>query len=278
MRFLKALRITLGGVLAAGMVMTTAIPGQCTEEWYDDTNVEEHIEKVKKELEALGYEVHSTYDSESSQSKNSGGNIYSPAKKCDHSYSSEVTKEATCVAEGETKYTCSKCGATYTEAIPATEEHDYVAEVTKGATCTEKGETTFTCSVCGDSYTEEIAAAGHKYDRCVAEDATCTMDGTFVYICEVCDDSYTEAIPASGHKESGLTVVKQPGLFTKGEQQSVCEYCGEVLSSEVIPSKLPVTALLAPFFLLMIVGVVIVSRRKKTEDPVSGSEELKKDG
>ena len=48
MRFLKALRITLGGVLAAGLVMTTAIPGQCTEEWYDDTNFEEHIEKVRK--------------------------------------------------------------------------------------------------------------------------------------------------------------------------------------------------------------------------------------
>ncbi|MBR6484809.1 MAG: hypothetical protein IKT14_07285, partial [Clostridiales bacterium] len=277
-----------------------------------DTNVEEHIEKVKKELEALGYEVHSTYDGESSQSQNSGGKNYTSmeeyieetnkqweavgytndngggtqksatgsaatSQKCDHSYSPDVTKEATCVAEGETKYTCSKCGATYTEAIPATGEHDYVAEVTKEATCTEKGETTYTCSVCGDSYTEEIAAAGHKYDRCVAEDATCTMDGTFVYICEVCDDSYTEIIPASGHKESELTVVKQPGLFTKGEQQIVCDNCGEVLSSEVIPSKLPVTALLAPFFLLMIGGVVIVSKRKKKEDPFSGTNELKKD-
>ena len=40
--------------------------------------------------------------------------------------------------------------------------HSYVAEVTP-ASCTEDGLTTYTCSVCGDSYTETIPATGHTF-------------------------------------------------------------------------------------------------------------------
>ncbi len=41
-------------------------------------------------------------------------------------------------------------------------EHQYVDDVTKLASCTETGVKTYTCSECGDSYTEEIPAAGHQ--------------------------------------------------------------------------------------------------------------------
>lgn len=41
-------------------------------------------------------------------------------------------------------------------------EHSYTSEVTKAATCTEAGTKTFTCS-CGDTYTEDIEATGHTY-------------------------------------------------------------------------------------------------------------------
>ena len=40
--------------------------------------------------------------------------------------------------------------------IPATGEHNYESVVTKQATTTEEGETTYTCTVCGDTYTETI--------------------------------------------------------------------------------------------------------------------------
>ena len=43
--------------------------------------------------------------------------------KCEHDYIAEVTKEATYDAEGQTQYTCSKCGDTYTEAIAKKEHH-----------------------------------------------------------------------------------------------------------------------------------------------------------
>ena len=40
--------------------------------------------------------------------------------------------------------------------------HSYSSAVTKEATCGEDGTKTFTCS-CGDTYTEKIAATGHKW-------------------------------------------------------------------------------------------------------------------
>ena len=42
-------------------------------------------------------------------------------------------------------------------------DHNYVGEQTKAPTCTEAGENTFTCSKCGDSYTESIPAVGHNF-------------------------------------------------------------------------------------------------------------------
>ncbi|MBQ4269096.1 MAG: hypothetical protein IJB97_05545, partial [Clostridia bacterium] len=35
--------------------------------------------------------------------------------------------------------------------------HSYTSNVTKEATCKEAGVRTYTCGVCGDSYTEDIA-------------------------------------------------------------------------------------------------------------------------
>ncbi len=268
MKFWRILKLTLGVVLVAGTIQSASMTSYCTEGWYNDTNVQEHISKVEEQLKAAGYTLNRTMDNSNSgqaASTDSPASKQEPnitVKSCDHTYVDLIIKEPTCAEPGVMESKCSKCGDTYKTEIPATEEHDYVAEVTIEPTCSKNGETKYTCSVCGDSYTEEITAAGHKYDRCVAEDATCTTDGTFVYICTVCDDSYTEAIPASGHKESELIVMKQPGLFTKGEQQITCEYCGEVLSSEVIPSILPAWTLIIPVVIIAAICILIVFHRK----------------
>lgn len=42
--------------------------------------------------------------------------------------------------------------------------HNYTEEITKAATCTEDGVKTSTCSLCGDSYTQAIPATGHTWD------------------------------------------------------------------------------------------------------------------
>ena len=55
------------------------------------------------------------------------------AAACSHSYSSKVTVPATCTGEGVKTFTCSKCGSSYTEAIPTT-DHSF-----KDGTCTVCG-------------------------------------------------------------------------------------------------------------------------------------------
>ena len=72
-----------------------------------------------------------------------------------HSYTSKVTKAATCAATGIRTYTCS-CGDSYTEIIPMA-EHNYTAK-TVAPTYTAQGYTQHTCSVCGDSYKDTYTA------------------------------------------------------------------------------------------------------------------------
>ncbi len=103
-----------------------------------------------------------------------------------HNYIETITKEPTCIEEGEKTYTCN-CGDSYTEVIPATDHHyvdgecehcggkdpdahthNYIETITKEATCAEDGEKKYTCE-CGDSYTQVIPA-GHHYgddDKCI---------------------------------------------------------------------------------------------------------------
>ncbi len=78
--------------------------------------------------------------------------------------------------------------------------------VATDSTCTEFGVKTFTCTVCGVSKTEDIPAKGHTevIDKAVA--ATCTATGkTEGKHCSVCDAVIVaqKEIPAAGHKFSG---------------------------------------------------------------------------
>lgn len=78
--------------------------------------------------------------------ENGSGDIEEDGK---HKYEAKVTKEATCTEEGVTTYTCSVCGASYTEAI-AKKEHQYASEwtVDKEATYSSEGSKSHHCIVC----------------------------------------------------------------------------------------------------------------------------------
>lgn len=84
------------------------------------------------------------------------------APKCAHEWS-ETVVAPTCVKDGYTLHTCSKCGENYKDTtVPATGSHTWV-ETVVAPTCTEAGSKTNTCSVCEETKTEEIPALGHTF-------------------------------------------------------------------------------------------------------------------
>ena len=78
---------------------------------------------------------------------------WNPFEVHTHSYTSRVTKEATCTVSGVRTYSCS-CGDNYTETIPAT-GHKYTLK-TVAPTENEQGYDKHTCSVCGEFYIDNI--------------------------------------------------------------------------------------------------------------------------
>ncbi|MBO5323255.1 MAG: endonuclease, partial [Oscillospiraceae bacterium] len=120
--------------------------------------------------------------------------IYKLDNGCNHSYSS-VTIDPDCTTAGSTTYTCSECGDSYTETIPAL-GHKYSEQITLQPGCETAGSKTSTCSVCGNTTTQSIPATGHSWDNgVVTTPATETSTGVMTYTCSNCSGTKTETIP-----------------------------------------------------------------------------------
>lgn len=144
-----------------------------------------------------------------------------------HSYTGEVTKAATCTAEGVKTFTCS-CGSSYTEKIEKI-SHSYKETVTK-PTCTAKGYTTFKCSACGDSYKDSyVAAIGHKYGAYTSNgDASCTADGTKTATCSNgCGTKNTVTDTGSAKGHSYKETVTAATCTAQGYTTHKCGTCGD---------------------------------------------------
>ncbi len=153
-----------------------------------------------------------------------------------HSYTSRVTKAATCTTDGVMTYTCS-CGETYTEPIIAS-GHKYVDTVVD-PTCTESGYTLHKCSACGDSYKDTYTLpADHNYISKVTKAATCTTSGVRTYLCTECGDTYTETITATGHQYEVRVVA--PTTESQGYTEHTCSVCGDSYRDNYT-DKLPYT-------------------------------------
>ncbi len=115
-----------------------------------------------------------------------------------HSYTSKVTKKATCTEPGIRTYTCT-CGESYTKTIKAL-GHDYIDTVV-APTCTAKGYTNHKCSRCGDEYNDtETDMIAHKFGKwTVTTKPTCTAKGIETRTCSVCKAKETRKTSALGH-------------------------------------------------------------------------------
>lgn len=81
---------------------------------------------------------------------------------------------------------------------PETCQHKYTAVTDREATCTFAGQVTYTCSLCGHSYTESIPATGHAWDiketvqTSYDEEGNLLQQGYTIYKCSVCGEEYKD--------------------------------------------------------------------------------------
>ncbi len=141
-----------------------------------------------------------------------------------HSYTSKVTKKATCTKTGVRTYTCS-CGDSYTKTIKAL-GHDYVETVVK-PTCSSKGYTNHKCTRCGNEYNDtETDMIAHKFGKwTVTTKPTCTAKGIETRTCSVCKAKETRKTSALGHDY--IESIIPPTCQSKGYTLHKCLRCND---------------------------------------------------
>ncbi|MCL1810034.1 MAG: S-layer homology domain-containing protein, partial [Clostridiales bacterium] len=152
-----------------------------------------------------------------------------------HSYGEGVYTAPECGADGYTTFTCD-CGDSYKAVDEDSAlAHNYDGEVTLAATCEDEGEMTYTCSLCGGSYTEVIPANGHSYGEGVYTAPACEVDGYTTFTCD-CGDSYkaVDEGTALNHVWGEGAVTTAPTYTAPGVMTFTCTVCGET-KTEAIP-------------------------------------------
>lgn len=172
-----------------------------------------------------------------------------------------VTTQPTCTIQGRRTYTCTRCGMTKTEAIPALghtygsngkcircgaakptqgHTHKYSEVLKKAATCTTPAEYQLVCS-CGEigsqPYTKGTPLDHAWDDGKVTTPATCKDAGVKTFTCTRCNTTKTETIAkAKEHAWNAGEITKQPTYVSEGEKTYTCTVCGET-KVEVLDMK-----------------------------------------
>ncbi len=140
----------------------------------------------------------------------------------DHKYSA-WTK----VDDDKHTHACSVCGK------EETKDHTWKSSVIKAANCISDGETKYTCSGCGISYTEKVSKNGvHTYDHGCDNDCNicgATRTTTHKYSDEWDSDKsgHWHACVNCGDKQAAVSHV--PGPEATDDDPQTCTACGYIL-------------------------------------------------
>lgn len=146
-----------------------------------------------------------------------------------HSYSSNVV-QPTCINGGYTAYNCNKCGHNYNGNVTAPLGHNYT-EVVVDSTCTEGGYTIYKCVTCGVSHSDNpTQETGHRYQSTVVS-ATCTERGYTLHTCIKCGDKYKDnETEVLAHDY--LIERVPPDCDNSGYSKYTCSRCGRHYTSD----------------------------------------------
>ena len=152
-----------------------------------------------------------------------------------HTYTSRITKQATCTTPGTMLYTCTDNDDSYEKTIPATGHLHTELRNVKQATCAHAGYTGDTyCKDCNKKLSsgKTIAKKAHTWDAGkITKQATCTVNGTKTYTCTSCKTTKTSNIAATGHTKELRNVKTATCAHAGYTGDTYCKKCNKKLAA-----------------------------------------------
>ena len=157
-------------------------------------------------------------------------------EKIPHDYSDAINvKWPTCVAEGESTLVCSGCGDKKKVKLEKIPHKDEIFTNKKNPTCQKDGEETVICSGCGRKTKKIWPKLPHSYGiGTVTTKATCTKEGVMTYKCTGCTATKTSVIQKTAHIYDNGKVAVPETCTMDGQMLYTCTGCG-VTKTQVIP-------------------------------------------
>lgn len=161
----------------------------------------------------------------------------------DHVYSVVIVKYATEDEDGLRRFTCTKCGYTFDQAIPATGHEWGPWTLDVAPTCTSEGSEYRVCTKYPDHPHYEyrlippLSPTGeHDFILSGEDAATCTEPGHRYYTCSICGETMAEETPALGHEWGEWTVDAEPTATEDGRRSRTCLHDESHVEYEAIPA------------------------------------------
>ena len=155
-----------------------------------------------------------------------------PKVQCNHEWTFQETREATCAEEGKDIYICTKCKELKEEIKEQKKPHTPVQNAAEEylaveANCQGPAKYYESCSVCGAPLTatfEKGNKGTHVFE--LTQEASCMNDGRNKYQCKYCGKEKAEYV---GKKHKYQDSYENRGELVGHRRTQTCELCGHTV-------------------------------------------------